>query len=95
MDGRIEDPVQITGVLSGVGTLNGSLSITPAVIESSITIPERVEIETYDGSYEVIPKLYSQILDTYGKKMREDLTVDEIPVIRTSNPDGGQTVLIG
>lgn len=51
--------------------------------------------ETYDGSYEVTPRLYAQSLDTDGKLMRDDVTVYEIPVTRTTNPHGGQTVLIG
>ncbi len=51
--------------------------------------------EEYDGAYEVIPRLYAQSLDTDGKLMRDDVTVYEIPVTRTTNPHGGQTVLIG
>jgi len=51
--------------------------------------------ETYDGSYEVTPRLYAQSLDTDGKLMEDDVTVYEIPVTRTTNPTGGLTVLIG
>ena len=49
----------------------------------------------YAGPYEVTPRVYTQILDTYGKLMEADVTVHEIPVTQTSNPYGGQTVLIG
>ena len=51
--------------------------------------------ETYDGSYEVTPRLYAQSLDTDGKLMEDDVTVYEIPISRTTNPTGGLTVLIG
>ena len=51
--------------------------------------------DTYDGSYEVTPRLYAQSLETDGKLMEDDVTVYEIPITRTTNPQGGQTVLIG
>lgn len=51
--------------------------------------------ETYDGEYTVTPRLYAQTLDTDRKLMADDVTVYEIPVTQTSNPYGGQTVLIG
>lgn len=53
------------------------------------------EADTYDGSYEVTPRLYVQSLETDGKVMEDDVTVHEIPVTSTSNPQGGLTVLIG
>lgn len=54
-----------------------------------------VQADQYTGSYEVTPRVYAQSLDTDGKLMDDDVTVHEIPVTRTSNPQGGQTVLIG
>lgn len=53
------------------------------------------EGEHYSGAYAVTPRLYPQYLDTDGKIMSDDVTVYEIPVTQTSNPYGGQTVLIG
>ncbi len=53
------------------------------------------QAEVYDGSYEVTPRVYAQSLDTDGKLMEDDVTVHEIPVTRTSNRQGGLTVLIG
>lgn len=49
----------------------------------------------YAGEYEVTPRLYLQTLATNGKSMRNDVTVYEIPVVSTTNPHGGQTILIG
>ena len=51
--------------------------------------------ELYDGEYTVTPRMYEQTLDTDRKLMADDVTVYEIPVTRTSNLQGGLTVLIG
>ena len=53
------------------------------------------DYDTYNGPYEVTPRLYQQTLATDNKVMRDDVSVFEIPITRTTNPDGGQTVLIG
>lgn len=94
MDWTLENVIEIDGVLSVKKEINGSLYEKHS-IEGSIAIPESISIETYDGDYEITPRLYSQIFDTKGKAMREDVTIYEIPVVATSNPDGGKTVLIG
>lgn len=51
--------------------------------------------DLYEGAYEVTPRLFLQSLDTNNKILERDVTVYEIPISRTSNPQGGQTVLIG
>ena len=51
--------------------------------------------DIYDGDDDVTPRLYSQSLETEGKAMSDDVTVFEIPVVKTSNLQGGLTVLIG
>ena len=53
------------------------------------------DYDRYAGPYNVTPRLYEQSLATADKVMSDDVTVFEIPVTRTTNPDGGQTVLIG
>ena len=53
------------------------------------------EDDPYEGTYEVTPRVYAQSLNTDGKIMSDDVTVHEIPVTTTSNPEGGLTVLIG
>ena len=72
------------------------------VSSSLVTVPvslgtayEMAGVADYDGAYEVIPRMYMQTLETTNKRMRDDVTVHEIPVTRTSNPEGGLTVLIG
>lgn len=50
----------------------------------------------YDGTYTVTPILYeTQTLNTKNKLLEDDISVSEIPVTRTSNLQGGLTVLIG
>ena len=81
--------------------------ITPIVVPMEVTV-SNVNIDMsigaeyimtggipYEGSYEVTPRLYTQTLDTDQKLMGDDVTVYEIPVTRTSNLQGGQTVVIG
>ena len=53
------------------------------------------DYDWYEGAYEVTPRLYTQTLDTDHKIMSDDVTIDEIPITRTSNPQDGLTVLIG
>lgn len=53
------------------------------------------EGDTYEGEYEVTPRWTEQSLETQGKTMMHDVTVHEIPVIRTTNPSGGITIVIG
>lgn len=50
----------------------------------------------YEGEYTVTPLAWEQvILETANKTMRNDVTVEEIPYYRTSNPSGGDTIFIG
>ena len=53
-------------------------------------------IPPYEGPYTVVSELYDpQTLETIGKRMTENMTVEPIPVTWTTNPYGGQTVVIG
>ena len=85
---------ELIGSLKSSGQLSGFLSAEKG-ISGLLTIPSAVGVETYDGSYEVTPRLYAQSLDTDGKLMQDDVTVYEIPISHTTNPTGGLTVLIG
>ena len=83
-----------------VSGLNTVVDVTMGMsnIPIDVDIGEFVIIDdhaTYDGSYEVTPRVYAQSLDTDGKLMSDDVTVHEIPVTSTSNLQGGLTVLIG
>lgn len=50
---------------------------------------------TYEGSYEVIPKVRDQIFETRKKSLEENFTVKSITHLETPNSGGGLTVTIG
>lgn len=93
----------ITGTLSDTnGELEATLTDFGEALEGELSGDEGLiaeivsfEVDPYEGEYEVTPRLDSQTLDTDGKVMVEDLIVHEIPVVKTTNIQGGQTVLIG
>ena len=85
---------ELIGRLKSSGQLSGFLNAQKG-ISGLLTIPNAVGVELYEGSYEVTPRVYAQYLDTDHKLMEDDVTVHEIPVTRTSNLQGGLTVLIG
>jgi hypothetical protein len=51
---------------------------------------------SYDGEYEVVPKVYTeQTLPTSGKLLGRDVLVYKIPQFEVSNGSGGKTLIIG
>lgn len=48
----------------------------------------------YNGEYSIRPKMDEQILPTKGRVLFEDVVVQAVPVIRTSNTSGGTTIYI-
>lgn len=52
------------------------------------------DIPTYDGNYNVVPKIYDQVLETRNKKMIDDVTIEEITYSVFDN-EKGLTVQIG
>lgn len=62
---------------------------TVTVIHDGGTVPP------YTGEYTVDPTFDTQTLETTGKRMLDDVTINAIGVSRTSNPEGGITVYIG
>ena len=57
-------------------------------------ITTRIIPDPYMGSYEVTPELFEQTMYTRNKTMAEDVTIHEVPVYRTRNPQGGNTIII-
>jgi hypothetical protein len=55
----------------------------------------KIPDETYDGEYNVTPKVDSQTLNTKEKFMYDNLIVNGIPIFNVSNIGGGDTVYIG
>lgn len=53
------------------------------------------DVPVYEDSYTVRPALVEQTLETAGLLMRQDVTVEQIPIYVVSNNSGGTTVTIG
>lgn len=51
--------------------------------------------DVYDGDYDVIPRVYQQVLPTKDKLMLDDVTVEIIPLSKIINLQNGYTVTIG
>ena len=73
---------------------SGSENLFPIQLEN-FAVVEKDICPPYEGSYSVRPDFQSQLLDTKGKKMLNDLEVTEIRVLEVTNPFGGVTVFIG
>lgn len=84
---------QLKGTIVGTNTLVGKVT-NAEFLKGNIFIPLSVKSATYDGDYEIIPKVNAQTIETKNKKMKENLTVLAIPYYETSNPTG-KTVYIG
>ena len=52
-------------------------------------------IRTYEGEYEVTPKVTDQTLLTAGKRMADDLIVKKITYSSVGNDSGGYTITFG
>lgn len=94
MTGVLSSVIQITGILSPKGNMTGQLS-EKAQMTGFLTIPETVCSDAYDGEYVVDPDFIGKTLETSGKLMRDDVTVNPILVSKTINISGGNTVYIG
>ena len=50
----------------------------------------------YTGPYEADASFYyDTTLETFGKVMTDNVKVNKIPVVESSNPQGGKTIVIG
>ena len=76
------------------GSLNGSIS-SRGTLSGTISKPEFLGGEEYQGAYEVTPKVEAQTMPTKHKVLKDDITVKSIPYFNVSNTSGGSTVYIG
>ena len=74
----IEDVITITGTLSEVAIIRGTLSSTDGIV-GEITVPEAVGGRHYRGSYTVTPSSEVQILNTKNMIMESNVTINPIP----------------
>ena len=88
------DVHEVRGRVSGVGGIRARVG-TVGQIGGKVTLPSVMRQEEYEGPYTVTPRLDEQVLQTAHKSMTDDVTVEVIPVVYTSNIHGGKTVVIG
>lgn len=107
--GILTDDSEISASLSD-GTLNGTISSTLNISGSLSynTIIGKLESDDligtlnigggsfpdYGGSYDIIPQVDEQTLQTKNKVLRENMLIEGIPYFETSN-EYGYTIYIG
>lgn len=74
------------------GYITGSIS-SPINLRGRVLIT--VDHECYSGNCTVTPKVEAQVLPTCDKVITQDITVEGIPIYEVSNPQGGNTIIIG
>lgn len=83
LNAKIKTNINIQGKLNNNISIKGNLNVT-----QSNPYPE------YTGTYEVIPSIEMQILETKNKILKDDVSVKQIPYFETSNLYG-DTAYIG
>jgi hypothetical protein len=67
----------------------------PITFKNLQQITGKPDVEIYDGSYQVTPKVTSQTMETAQKFLTDDVTIKAIPFFNVANTSGGNTVFIG
>lgn len=93
MNGDLHAKEVIKGCLTTNSCVSGSIT-SKSTISGTITVPQKTEHSLYDGIYEVDPRVTEIILDTKGKLLVDDITVNKIPLYETEN-EKGTTIYIG
>jgi hypothetical protein len=73
----------------GAYAIGGAVS---ALLSSRASVP--VASQDYMGPYSIEPDADGEILQTKDYYMKENVTVEPIPVRNTTNPSGGYTISI-
>lgn len=83
MIGSIRAAVEVSGVIEPKAAITGSIRTGMS------------DTRLYDGDYDIIPEVGEAIIvPCKDKKMRDNLTVEQIPITHTSNITG-TTITIG
>lgn len=65
-------------------------------VEASTLNIKTSELPTYEGEYEVTPKVYeNKTLQTKNHSMKNDILIRKIPQAEVSNLSNGTTLIIG
>lgn len=82
-------------VLNSSPHIYGRIS-TGGTIVGRISIPQNLTFEIYSGEYAITPQTYSPVeMETAGRVMRNNVTIERIPQFEVSNESGGSTLIIG
>lgn len=87
LDGDLSLDLAFDGELSLDAVIDGESGVVTEVIKS--------DYEYYSGATTVNPDFVGTVLETAQKILLDDVTINPIEVVRTSNPQGGKTVYIG
>lgn len=78
----------ITAQAGLCGSIHAEAGLTGTAVVSGGYVPAY-----YEGTYTVRPEVYAQELETAGKTMKENVSVEGVPFYEVSN-DSGTTVNI-
>lgn len=88
-----DEELRLIGILRDeTETLSATLSTQHTL---RATIGATGSFPPYNGDYTVSPDFDGTVLNTRGKVLHDDVTVEPILVSRTTNLSGGTTVYIG
>ena len=93
MQGKINGAVSLVGTLSATSQLDGMIA-PKGVLIGKASLPEYIDLPSYEGEYVAIPTSSEQTFETANKKMDSDFTVTATPYSEVSNIYGGYTVTI-
>lgn len=87
---------KLVGVIKTRSTLTGAID-TSALLTGQVNVcgVVKMELDWYEGSYEVKPTSDQQILPTKQKTLSDNLIIKPIPYVESANSAGGTTVTIG
>jgi hypothetical protein len=74
------------------GVVRGTVN-TDSIVRGTVSAPFKIDA-VYDGEYDVVPDLAGKTLNTANRRMEKDVNVLPVPVARTTNTSGGETVTI-
>lgn len=96
MDYYVVSDTTLTSLADAIRTRSGETKklIFPTEFITEIETLSQ-DYSMWNGNYIVTPSVFAQSLDTKGKVMRENVTINEIPYSEVSNTSGGNTVHIG
>lgn len=84
----------LVGSIKNDGTLVGRITQSAGMVLVGHILSSGAA-EDYTGEYNITPQITSQTMHTRDKRMIDDLVVNSIPYFNVSNPQGGETIIIG